>query len=170
MKNTTTPAKSKQPGKKASPNRPMLADEFCELTHGVPTAVLAEYFDTDPRTIRRWKSGEGSIPGPVARLTRMRYTDDASALLGKEWEGYRFGADGNLYVPGWRGGFDPQSIKAMFFRTQLVRHNEATIRAQEKRIAELEQDVIEANVAAAKYRNMVMREARFGLMLERVVG
>lgn len=91
-------------------------------------------------------------------------------LLGKEWEGYRFGKDGKLYVPGWCGGFDPHAIKAMFFRTQLVHHHEATIRALEKRVAELEGDVIEANTAAAKYRNLVRHEARFGLMLERIVG
>lgn len=154
---------------KPSAKSSMLADEFCGLIRGASVDELAEYFDVAPRTVRRWKSGEGEIPGAVARLTRMRYTDDASALLGKEWAGYRFGSDGNLYVPGWRGGFDPHGIKSLFFRTQLVGHLEAKQRAMEKRIAELEQDVIEANIAAAKYRGLVSREAKFGLMLERII-
>lgn len=165
MKNTTTPKKHNSPRR----NDSMLAEEFCALVGGATANELAEYFDTDPRTVRRWKSGDTPIPGAVARLTRMRYTDDASALLGKEWEGYRFGSDGQLYVPGWRGGFDPHAIKALFFRTQLVGHLEAKQRAMEKRIAELEQDVIEANIAAAKYRGLVSREAKFGLMLERII-
>jgi hypothetical protein len=165
MKNITTPKKHNPPRRNGS----MLADEFSELVHGVSAEVLAEYFDVDPRTVRRWKSGEVEIPGAVARLTRMRYTDDAAALLGKEWAGYRFGSDGKLYVPGWRGGFDPHAIKALFFRTQLVGHLEAKQRAMEKRIAKLEQDVIEADIAAAKYRGLVSREAKFGLMLERII-
>lgn len=153
----------------------MHQDEFCELVHGVTAATLAEYFAVDARQIRRWKSGASPIPGAVARLARLRYgvgenTGNAAALLGDEWQGFRFGSDGKLYIEGWRGGFDPHAIKAMFFQVQHIRHHEATIRQQERRIAELEQDVIDANAAAVKYRGLVRRDAKFGLMLERITG
>lgn len=84
--------------------------------------------------MRRWKPGESPIPLAVARLARLRYasgeliTGDASALLGKDWRGFRFGSDGKLYIEGWRGGFDQYGIRGMFFGVQLVRHHEATIR------------------------------------------
>lgn len=166
MKNTTTRKKLNRQIPKTS----MHAEEFCALVGKTPANELAEYFEVDARQIRRYKSGETVIPGAVARLTRLRFGDNnAEVVLGKEWDGFRFGADGNLYVPGWRGGFDPHGIKAMFFRVQLVGGHEATIKALEKRVHELEQDVIQANIAAAKYRGLVSREAKFGLMLERIV-
>lgn len=148
----------------------MDASEFSAMVGGTPAAALAKFFEVDQRTVRRWKAGEVPIPGAVARLARLRYGQDAAALLGDDWEGFRFGVDGQLYVPGWRGGFDAGSIKAMFFRTQLVRHHEATIRQLEKRVQGLEQDVIAANEAAVKYRRLVSHEARLGLMLERISG
>lgn len=147
----------------------MHADEFRELVHGT-NADLAEYFEVDPRTLRRWKSGDVPIPGAVARLARLRFAGDASALMGKDWSGFRFGSDGKLYIEEWRGGFDPHGIRSMFFTVQLVRHHEATIRQLERRIAGLEQDVQEANTAAVKYRRLVSNEARLGLMLERIAG
>lgn len=148
----------------------MHADEFRELVAGTPADILSAYLGADPRTLRRWKSGEVPVPAAVARLVRLRFQGDVSALLGKDWDGYRFGSDGLLYVPGWRGGFDPHAIKAMFFGNQLVRHHQATIRALEKRIGDLERDLIEAQEAAAKYRSLVSHEARLGLMLERITG
>lgn len=148
----------------------MHSSEFCDLVGGATAADLGEYLGVDARTIRRYKSGGAAIPEPVAKLVTLRYKRDASALLGKGWEGYHFGHDGKLYIEGWRGGFDPYGIKGMFYKVQLVSHHEATIRQLEKRIAGLEADVITANEAAVKYRGMVMREARFGLMLERIAG
>lgn len=154
----------------------MHADDFREIVPG-NDAVLAEYFGVTQRTVRRWKSGEAPIPLSVAKLARLRYstgelTGDASALLGDDWKNFRFGSDGKFYLDGWRGGFTPGQIRAMFFTTQLVLAHEATIRQLEKRIAGLEQDVIEANQAAAKYRGLVRMEARFGLMvqMERITG
>lgn len=152
----------------------MQADEFREIVPG-NDAVLAEYFGVTQRTVRRWKSGDAPIPLSVAKLARLRYstgerTGDASALLGQDWTGFRFGSDGKFYLDGWRGGFGPGQIRAMFFTTQLVHAHEATIRQLEKRIEGLEQDVIEANTAAVKYRGLVSHESRLGLMLERITG
>lgn len=144
--------------------------EFCDLIAGVPAAALCDYFEVNPRTLRRWKSGDAAIPGAVARLARLRYAGDVAGLLGKEWEGFRFGSDGQLYIDCWRGGFDPAQIKGMFFSVQLVKHHESTIRAQNKRIEQLEQEVMAATEAAARYRRLVSHEARLGLMIERITG
>lgn len=144
--------------------------EFCDIVACVPSSELCALFGIEPRTLRRWKSGEIPIPVAIQHLARLRYSGDANALLGHDWSGFRFGQDGKLYIEGWRGGFDPHQIKGMFFGTQLVRHHEATIRLLERRISGLEQDVIEATEHGLKYRRLVSNEARLGLMLERIMG
>lgn len=144
--------------------------EFCDLVACVPSSDLCALFGVEPRTLRCWKSGTIPIPVAIQNLAKLRYAGDASALLGQDWGGFRFGQDGKLYIEGWRGGFDPHQIKGMFFGVQLVRHHEATIRQLERRIEGLEQDVIDSTDAALKYRRLVMNEARLGLMLERIVG
>lgn len=144
--------------------------EFCDLVACVPVIDLCELLGIDPRTLRRYKSGQTPVPVAAARLVRLRFAGDASALLGPDWAGFRYGKDGKLYIEGWRGGFDPHQIRAMFFGVQLVRHHEATIRQLERRIDGLEKDVFDTTEACLKYRRLVMKEARFGLMLERIVG
>jgi len=144
--------------------------EFCDLVACVPAGDLCELLGIDPRTLRRYKSGQTPIPVAAARLVHLRFAGDASALLGKDWAGFRYGKDGKLYIEGWRGGFDPHQIRGMFFGVQLVRHHEATIRQLERRIEGLERDVFDTTEACLKCRRLVMKEARFGLMLERIVG
>jgi hypothetical protein len=144
--------------------------EFRDLVAGCSEQHLADYLHVSIKTFRRWKSGEATPPHSAIIALRLHLDGDLSAVGGKDWENFRFGRDGKLYLDGWRGGFDPHGIRSMFFTTQLVHHHEATIRQLEKRIAGLEQDVIEANHAAVKYRGLVSHEARLGLMLERITG
>ena len=148
----------------------MEIQQFRDLVAGRDDQKLADFLQVSLKTFRRWKSGKSTPPHSAIIALNMRLGGDLSAIAGKDWAGFCFGYDGKLYIDCWRGGFDPHQIRAMFFRTQLVSHHEATIRQLEKRIAGLEADVIEANEAAVKYRGIVMREAKFGLMLERIAG
>lgn len=81
---------------------------------------MAEYLGVDPRTVKRWKAGQVALPEPVRRLLRLRFEGDAAALLGNGWEGFYF-QSGELFIPGWKYGFNPDQIKAMFFQVQEVR-------------------------------------------------
>jgi hypothetical protein len=46
----------------------------------------------------------------------------------------------------------------------------ASCRLHNKRIAQLEQNVIDADDAAVRYHGLAKRDAKFGLMLERIMG
>lgn len=145
----------------------MSAAEFRDLIHGWSNTYLALYLGVDPSTFRRWKTGKGRIPIAVERLLKIRICG-LDALGGAEWRGFRFGEDNLFYHPSWRKGFDPREIRAMFYKVQISWHHERTITALEKRIEELEREVLEANANAAKYRRIILSEARFGLMFERI--
>jgi len=68
--------------------------EFCDLVACVPSSDLCALFGVEPRTLRRWKSGTIPIPVAIQNLAKLRYAGDASALLGQDWGGFRFGQDG----------------------------------------------------------------------------
>lgn len=73
-----------------------------------------------------------------------------------------------MAIPGWRGGFGPHEIRAMFFRVQQVSALESAVRARGKRIAELEGDLAAETDRAERYRGLVKQESRWGLIWARV--
>ncbi|MFA6062854.1 MAG: hypothetical protein WC736_09660 [Gallionella sp.] len=130
---------------------------------------IADYLGVTIATVKRWKAG---APMPVAafKLMQVRY-GDLSGLLGKDWRGFTFGNalnDPKLYLPGWRGGFEPYAIRAMFFRVQQVRALEAEIREAKRREEILETDIAQALNQAVQYRRLLMLESHMGMMLERI--
>jgi transcriptional regulator with XRE-family HTH domain len=130
---------------------------------------IADYLGVSIKTVKRWKSG---IPMPTAafKLMQVRF-GDLSGLLGAEWEGFTFGRqldDPKLYLPGWRGGFEPYAIRAMFFQVQQVRALEAQIREAKRREEILETDKADALNQAAQYPRLLMLESHMEMMLERI--
>lgn len=96
----------------------MLFDDL-DLLHG-EAKHLADFLGVSTRTIQLYKSGKARLPEPSRRLLRLRREGDLSALLGSAWDGFGFGRDGLLYVPGWRNGMRPEQIRAMFFTNQAA--------------------------------------------------
>lgn len=90
-----------------------------DLLHGDALSI-AEFLGVAPRTVKRWKAGRVALPEPCRKLLRLRFEGDASALLGNGWEGFYF-QRGELFIPGWRYGFNPDQIRGMFFEVQEVR-------------------------------------------------
>lgn len=88
--------------------------EDCELLFGA-AADLAAYLGVTVKTVQRWKAGRVPLPEPCRRLLALRFEGDATALLGAEWEGFYF-QKGELFIPGWRYGFNPHQVKGMFFQ------------------------------------------------------
>jgi len=89
-------------------------------------------------------------------------TGDASALLGDEWQGYRF-VDNLFYVPEWRNGFTPHEIRALFWKCQQIR-------SLQREIGLLKHELERRNdleVKADFYRRQLVLESRFGLILQR---
>jgi hypothetical protein len=139
-----------------------------DLLHGDPRP-LADYLGVSTRTVKRWQAGE-PMPTAAFKLLQVRY-GDLSGLLGADWEGFTFGRqldDPKLYLPGWRGGFEPYAIRAMFFQVQQVRALQAEIRESKRREEILETDIAQALNQAAQYRRLLMLESHMGMMLERI--
>lgn len=171
MKNTTDKKIIKRAKKADEQVCSMTGYDFNLLAGGVDDEILASYLGVHSRTVSNYRAGRTSIPGPVARLMRMRFSNDASLLLGAEWEGFHFGSDGLLYVPGWRRGFDPHELKGLFFRMQLVSHLEATIRRNEEQIQHLEQEVIETTNAFIEQpiaEELALMQAQLGALMNRI--
>lgn len=94
----------------------MLSDLDHDLLHG-PAEAIASTLGVSVRTAHRYKSGAQPLPEPCRRLLQLRVHGDLSALVGEAWAGFQM-ADGLLYLPGWRNGFDPAQIRALFFTQQ----------------------------------------------------
>ncbi|MDP1558647.1 MAG: DUF3653 domain-containing protein [Nitrosomonas sp.] len=96
----------------------------------------------------------------------MYLTGDASALLGDEWQGYRF--VGNLfYVPEWRNGFTPHEIRALFWKCQQIRSLQREIDLLKRELERRNEDINSLEVKADFYRRQLVLESRFGLILQR---
>ena len=118
----------------------MQAEQFRDLVAGVSESYLCDFLQVSLKTLRRWKAGTAAVPHATVLLIQVKLDGDLSALGGSDWEGFFFSKDG-LHLPGWKYGFNPHQIRGMFFKCQMVRDYESTIRAQQKRIEELEGDI-----------------------------
>lgn len=145
----------------------MTTPEFCDLIAGIDLQYLADYLHISPKTLKRYKTG-ATVPHAVVIAVRLKLSGDLAALGGNQWQGFTICKDGLMYLPGWRGGFEPHQIRAMFFQVQQVRSLEAQIRAIQRREAALEADIADALRQAAHYRRLTRLEANMGMMLERI--
>lgn len=145
----------------------MDAPEFCDLIAGMNQQFIADYLRISPKTLQRYKSGATAVPHSTVIALRLKLSGDLAALAGPDWAGFILN-DGRLYLPGWRGGFEPQAIRAMFFQVQQVRSLESQIRELERRESNLEADISAALKQASYYRRLVRLESSMGMMLEKM--
>lgn len=145
----------------------MDALEFRDLIAGINQQSLADYLQISLKTLQRYRDGTTVVPHAVVIALRLKLDGDLAALAGPQWDGFTV-KNGLLYLPGWRGGFDPDGIRAMFFKVQQVRALESRIRDLERREAALEGDVADALRKAAYYRRLTRLESSMGMMLERI--
>jgi hypothetical protein len=68
-------------------------------------------------------------PRTLTRVASGNFGD----TYGSDWNGFEIAADGKLYVPFFRRGFEPYQIQGMFFKLQQLDYYERTHRkAQEE--------------------------------------
>lgn len=122
-----------------------------------------------PATAKRWKAAPDTMPKMAQRLTRYHVRGELRDLFGKEWDGFVM-HKGKLFAPAWREGFTPEQIQHMFFQVQDVGYLRAMVRQLERDLAREQErcEVLERHNYF--YRSQVSREARLGMMLERVFG
>jgi hypothetical protein len=137
-----------------------------DLIRSINSLEIEKITGESQETIKRWKKGTKKIPESAIRLLKLYVNGDATALLGKDWEGHVF-KDGMLFVPEWRRGFTPGEIRALFWKCQLVASLESEIRLLKKQLEESNAEIEALEIRADFYRRQVILESRFGMMLQR---
>jgi hypothetical protein len=137
-----------------------------DLIKSISTQEIEKITGEKPEKIKRWKKGITKVPESVIRLLKLYIDGDASGLLGKEWEGFYFKGE-LFYVPEWRRGFTPHEIKALFWRCQLVSSLEREIKILKQEIDRQNTEIENLEIKANFYRQQVVLESRFGMMLQR---
>ena len=125
------------------------------LLHG-DNNKTAELLKIKPITVKRWKQGIIKLPEPVRLLMYYIKWGEIAGIGGKEWEGFKIGwQDKLLYIPGWKYGFDPWAIKAMFFKVQLIDHLKRELKFSEEELKETQLKLIEAQKNSEYYREQL---------------
>lgn len=80
----------------------------------------------NPRTLRRWKSGEARTPPAAQGLLELHAS---GAVLPDRWQGYYFDASGQLCTP-YGQRYAPDDLQAVFWYMQELR----TLRGELRRL------------------------------------
>lgn len=137
-----------------------------DLLFGVNIEEIERITGESQKVIRKWKKGTKPIPEPALRLLKLFLSGDASALLGDEWNGYRF-SNGLIYVPEWRNGFAPHEIRAFFWKCQQVSSLKSEIELLKVELERRNKEIDALEIRADFYKRQVVLESRFGMILER---
>ncbi|SER81158.1 hypothetical protein SAMN05421690_10853 [Nitrosomonas sp. Nm51] len=137
-----------------------------ELIQGISVPAIEEITGESPKVIKQWKKGTRKIPESAIRLLRLYLNGDASAILGKDWEGHIF-KDNLLYIPEWKRGLSPHEIRSLFWECQLNRCLKNENRLLKQEIERRNEEIDKLEVKAAFYKKQLVLESRFGWILEK---
>lgn len=112
---------------------------------------ICAYLGIGAATLRRWKTGKARIPQAAAIAIRLYFDGDLAAIGGDDWQGFRF-CDNLLFIPGWKYGFKPGEVCAMFFQVQELRHHRNEVRMLHERVEALQKDIEKERFRADEYR------------------
>lgn len=99
-------------------------------------------------------------------MTKKRI--DLSEIIGPEWAEVFFGADGLLYLPGWRRGFTAAELRQQFFLVQKRYFWMHKAKQLQRELDRLQEDYETIEHRARYYRQQLKLEARLGMMLHRI--
>ena len=120
----------------------------------------------DLKTIKQWKKGTRKVPVSAIKLLRLYIEGEASALLGKDWDGHIF-RNGLLYIPEWRRGLTPGEIRSLFWQVQLVSNLKIEIKQLKEELERRNNEIDTLEIKADFYRRQLVLESRFGMILQR---
>ena len=69
-----------------------------ELILGICIQAIEQITGENQKVIKQWKKATRKIPESAVGLIRLYLYGDASAILGKDWEGHFF-SNNLLYIP-----------------------------------------------------------------------
>lgn len=93
--------------------------QFRQLVEELGDGLVCRFLGVSPATLRRWKTGKARIPQSAILALQLHIDGDLAALGGDDWQGFRL-AGGQFYIPGWRNGWTPGNLRALFFNVQEV--------------------------------------------------
>jgi hypothetical protein len=96
-------------------------NEACELIGLYGPGAVARALDVSDATVARWYSGETVASGPVLIALRALVNSQLPGQHSRDWIGWRFGYDGNLYDPSG-DPHGPGDIMASRYERQLIKH------------------------------------------------
>ncbi len=137
-----------------------------DLIKSISSQEIERITGENQRTIKQWKKGTKKISESAARLLRLYILGEASALLGKDWDGHYF-KDNLLYIPEWRRGLTPHEIRALFWQIQQIWSLKREIELLKKDIEKYAEEINVLEIKAAFYRRQLVLESRFGMILQR---
>ncbi|SEQ61784.1 hypothetical protein [Nitrosomonas ureae] len=118
------------------------------------------------KTIKQWKKGTKKVPASAIRLLKLYIEGEASALLGRDWDGHIF-KNNLLFIPEWRRGLAPDEIRSLFWQGQLVSSLKTEIELLKQELERRNNEIDILEVKADFYRRQLVLESRFGMILER---
>ena len=125
------------------------------LLHG-DNKKTAELLKVKPITVQRWKQGIIKLPETVRLLMYYIKWGELSGIGGKEWKGFKIGwQDKLLYIPGWKYGFNPRAIKAMFFEVKLIDQLKRELKFSEEKLKETQLKLAKAEKNSEYYRDQL---------------
>ena len=144
----------------------LLPKKMDDLIKSISCQEIERITGENLKTIKQWKNGTKKISKSASRLLRLYILGEASALLGKDWDGHYF-RNNLLYIPEWRRGLTPHEIRALFWQVQQISSLKQEIDLLKH---ELEKRNEENNILETKadfYRRQLVLESRFGMILQR---
>jgi|CXWL01.1.fsa_nt_gi hypothetical protein len=104
-------------------------------------------------------------PKPLT-LTRVA-SGNFGDIHGSDWNGFEIAADGKLYTPCFKRGFEPYQIQGMFFRMQQLNYYERAHREAKKALESLQRELDKERYRAEQWRAwaMVNRTLRYDVRL-----
>ncbi|BBO20870.1 MAG: hypothetical protein HKUEN07_03800 [Rhodocyclaceae bacterium] len=99
----------------------------------------------------------------------MRKTKiDLEKTIGPEWAEVFFGADGLLYLPGWRRGFTAAELRQQFFLVQERFYWMRRAEQLQRDLNRLQENLETLEHRSRYYRQQLQLESRLGMMLHRI--
>jgi hypothetical protein len=132
--------------------------QFRELVEELGDASVRRFLGISPATLRRWKTCKARIPQSAILALRLHADGDLSALAGDAWHGFRF-AGGLFYLPGWRNGWTPGDLRALFFKVQEVAALRQELTACQKALQAVKTERDRERYRAEEYKRLAARVA-----------
>jgi hypothetical protein len=131
--------------------------QFRQLVEELGDGHVGRFLGVSPATLRRWKTGQSRIPQSAILALRLHLDGDLSALGGDDWAGFRL-VNGQFFIPGWRNGWTPGNLCALFFNVQELPAIRSELKQARTALQEAKAATEMERYRAEQYRALAARQ------------